>query len=70
MELEHNVKAFQNYVFLKKELENSIEQVYDLLCEWKEEKLNRELEFLNSLPFSTPVTQPERYKVTVIIEKI
>ena len=69
MELEHNFKMFQNYVLLKNELEESIGQIYDLLCKWKEEKLNRELDFLYSLPFSAPEKQ-ERYKVTVIIEKI
>lgn len=69
LELQHNFKAFQDFVFLKNELESSIEQVYDLLCEWKEAKLNRELDFLNSLPFSAPAKQ-ERYKVTVIIEKV
>lgn len=69
LELKHNFKCLQNYVFLKNELENGIEQVYDLLCEWKEEKLNRELDFLNSLPFSAPAKK-ERYKVTIIIEKV
>ena len=69
LELQHNFKGFQDFVLLKNELESSIEQVYDLLCEWKDAKLNSELDFLYSLPFSAPEKQ-ERYKVTVIIEKI
>lgn len=71
-ELENNYKQFQNYSLLKTALEDSIEPIYKLLCDWKEEKLNKELEFLSSLPFSNfpiPQTQ-EKYKVTIIIEKI
>ena len=69
-ELKTQYNLLQQYVLLKNELENSIEQVYDVLVKWKEEKLNHELDFLNSLPFSTPKQKQERYKVTVIIEKI
>lgn len=69
-ELEGCVQSFQNYIFLKKELEENIEQVYRLLCEWKEEKLNKELEFLNSLDFGNKKDTQERYKVTIIIEKV
>ena len=68
-ELERDVQCFKNYVLLKKELEGCIEQVYQNLSMWKERKLNSELEFLNSLNFTTPVKQ-ERYKVTVIVEKL
>lgn len=64
------VEDYNDYLLLESVLKDKISEVYQTLCDWKTSQYEEQLATLNSLSFPTTEKKPERYKISIVIERV
>lgn len=64
------VDDYNDYLLLESVLKDKISEVYRTLCDWKTSQCDEKLATLNRLSFPITEKYPERYKISIVIEKV
>ena len=64
------VDEYNDYLLLESVLKDKISEVYETLCEWKTSQYEEQLAVLNRLSFPITEKAPERYKISIVIERV
>lgn len=64
------VRQLKKYQLLADTLKSEISNIYKTLCDWKTASLKSQMTILNNISFPEAEKKPERYRVTISVEKI